>query len=160
ELDGGEHIGEGRAGDDAVEQAGIIAGDLDLLVRAAGSAASEGEERHAVGFDETLLDHHHGFGGGDVLAVVAEDVEPGAWQCVSFADDRITADAAAGEAHAGALPVPSGGAAAAEGIEQAAIPGGGWRERTEVWLGGGVVEESDLVDGAVDSARFDAHDVR
>jgi hypothetical protein len=133
---------------------GIVVGDLQLLIGAAGAAAAEGELGCAVGFDELFLDHHHCFGGDNVLAVIAKDVEGSRGFGVAAADAIIGEDGG----HAAALAEPAAGAAAAEGIEQAAVPcarGGQGR-------GGGVeriVEDGRLVDGPVAGAGFEADDV-
>jgi len=77
ELGGLKDIGESGAGDDAIEEARVAVGDLKLLIGTAGTASPKSEERRAVDLDEAFLDHHHGFGGDDILAVIAEDIEGG-----------------------------------------------------------------------------------
>jgi hypothetical protein len=70
-------VGEAVEHHDAVEQARVGVGDHALLHRRAGAAPAHRVEHRAVGLDEALLDHHHGFGRDDVVAVLPEVVERG-----------------------------------------------------------------------------------
>ena len=154
--DGAEaDVREAAPRNDAVEQAGVVVGDLVVLVRPARAAPADGVLRRAVAFHEALLHHHHGLGRQHVVAVVGVDVEAGGGDRVPLAEHDVVGHAA----RAVTLPEPAVHAAAAEGVDEPPVPAG--RRGPGVRCGGRrLVQHRDLVDRAVDRAGLDAHDVR
>ena len=156
--DGAEaDVREAAARNDAVEQAGIVVGDLVVLVRPAGAAPPDRVARRPVRLDEALLDEHHRLRGQQVVAVVAVDVEAGRRDRVALPQHRVVGDAA----RACSLAVPAVHAAAAQRVDEPPVPPrrGGPRIRLRM-AGPGGVQHGDLVDGPVRGAGLDADDVR
>ena len=154
--DGAEaDVREAAARNDAVEQAGVVVGDLVVLVRPARAAPADGVLRRAVAFHEALLHHHHGLGRQHVVAVVGVDVEAGGGDRVPLAEHDVVGHAA----RAVTLPEPAVHAAAAEGVDEPPVPAGQGGPGIR-FAGRRLVQHRDLVDRTVDGAGLDAHDVR
>ena len=70
-------LGKRAARDDAVQKPRIVVGDLVLLVGAARAAEALRVGGQPIRLDEALLHHRHRLGRGEVVAVIAENVERG-----------------------------------------------------------------------------------
>src|SRR4030095_5765022 len=111
-------VHETAAGHQAIKQARVVLRDAVLLRRTARRSPSNGDRRHAVRLDEMLLRHRHRFGGADVAAIVALHVQ-------RVGGDRVTTREHDGICDASgvvSLLEPAGLAAAAERVDQAAVP--------------------------------------
>ena len=139
---------EGRARDDAVEEAGVVLGDHQLLDGAARAApAHRPDGRPAQLLDQAFLDHRHGLGRQHVVAVDAEGVQRRGRVRVALREHVVVEHRGRTQ---GALVVTRA-AAAAELIAQAPVPAAAGLAA--------VGQDRPAVDGAVDRAGLDAHDV-
>ncbi len=148
-------LGEAAAGNDPVEQTGVVVGDLMLLIRAAGAAKANRVAQLAIGLDEVLLDHGHRFGGEQVVAVVPEDVERGGCHGISLAEHHVVDDAS----RTSALAKPTADAPSAERIDEPAVPARRMGKNIGRGLTHRVVQYRRLVDRSIDGAVLHAHDV-
>ena len=113
-----------------------------------------GVARRAVTLDEALLDHHHRLGRQQVIAVVGVDVEAGGGDRVALAEHHVVGHAAG----AVALAEPAVHTAAAEGVDEPAVPAARGSPRIRVRCRR-IVQHGNLVDRAVDGAGLNAYDV-
>ena len=150
------HVRESHAGNDAVEEPGIIVRDLVLLVGAARGAPPKRKRRLAVSLDEALLHHHHGFGREHVVATVAGDVERRARFGIALAHHGV-ADHSVRKTERCSLLEPAAEAAAPERIKQTPVPA--LRRRHRAGLSRRrVMQHRKLINRAIDRAGLDAHD--
>ena len=125
-----------------------------LLICRAGSAKAQSELRRAVRLDEVLLGHHHRFYGHQLGAVVAHHVQRVGRNGVSLLQHHFVVHAAG----AGALLVPAARAAAAERVDQAAVPTGGMHHEVGLHVLRRIEEHRNLIHAAINRARLDAND--
>src|SRR5260370_19581805 len=109
---------KGQAGQMPVEQPWKILRDQKLLNRAARSADSHGPLRHAIAFDEMLLDHHQRLAREIVIAVLLHYVLRGGDKGEAARESGVEEGARGGVA---ALVV-IGAAATAETVDDPAVP--------------------------------------
>lgn len=75
-MNGAEaHIREAALRHDAIQQAGIIITDLVGLIRSARATPADGVPWRSIDFNESLLDHHHGFGCQQVITIITEHIQ-------------------------------------------------------------------------------------
>lgn len=142
-------------------------GDQVLLHGSTRTTQGNGVLRNSVLLDEALLDHHHRLGRNHVVGSGAEDIARRGGHSETETQGFISRRDRVGDVDGVRRRVASRAETRRrttnEVIEQLPVPSGAWllaRWGPRVADGiAGVVQDRDAIDGFVDRARLDAHDV-